>query len=50
MCEKCRELDEQISDLQRQVRSTLEMQEVERLQKLVRDLIGQKIGIHSKPA
>lgn len=50
MCEKCSELDMQISEHQRQIRLTTDMQEAERLQKLVRDLIDQKIGFHVRPA
>jgi predicted ATP-binding protein involved in virulence len=50
MCDKCTELDKQIAEYQRQIRSTLDLREVERLQAQVRELISQKIGFHSRPA
>jgi hypothetical protein len=50
MCDKCTELDKQIAEYQRQIRSTYDMREVERLQAQVRELISQKIGFHSTPA
>jgi hypothetical protein len=50
MCDKCRELDTQIAEYQRQIRSAGNMQEVERLQAQVRELIEQKIGFHARPA
>jgi hypothetical protein len=50
MCDKCTELDKQIAEYQRQIRSTHDMREVERLQAQVRELISQKISFHSTPA
>ena len=50
MCEKCKELDKQIEEYQKLVRSATDMPTVERLQAQVRELISKKIGFHSSPA
>jgi hypothetical protein len=49
MCDKCTQLDKQIEKYQRQIRLANDMQEVERLQEKIRELIGQKIGFHTSP-
>jgi hypothetical protein len=50
MCEKCWELDKQIEKYQRLCRSATDMPTVERLQAQVRELIGKKLDLHTRPA
>jgi hypothetical protein len=47
MCDKCRDLDKQIIEYQAQIRSSHDMEEVERLQAKIRELIAQKIDFHT---
>jgi hypothetical protein len=50
MCEKCREIDNQIEEHQKQCRSTSDMPTIEHLQAQVRALITKKLDLHSSPA
>jgi hypothetical protein len=50
MCEKCRELDKQIENYRRLLRSASDRPTVDHYKELISELFGQKLDLHTTPA
>jgi len=50
MCEKCKELDDEIERYREQSQSATDQPAIDRFKELIRDLYEQKIALHATPA